>query len=56
MAERAERQADRGPPRWWRTLGIALAAVVAVALIGAGTVYWLHARHFATTDDAFIDG
>jgi hypothetical protein len=25
-------------------------------LIGAGTVFWLHARHFESTDDAFIDG
>jgi len=25
-------------------------------LIGAGIAYWLHARHFESTDDAFIDG
>lgn len=35
---------------------IALAAVLLalLALIG-GTVWWVHARHFETTDDAFID-
>ncbi len=52
----AERQADRRPPRWRRTFGIALAAIVVVALLGAGTLYWLHARHFESTDDAFVDG
>jgi membrane fusion protein (multidrug efflux system) len=30
--------------------------VAALAIMGAGTAYWLHARHFATTDDAFVDG
>ncbi len=43
-------------PFWRRPLGIALGAIVVCALIGGGVLYWLHARHFETTDDAFIDG
>ena len=31
----AEQQADQGPPRWRRPLGIALGIVVALVLIGA---------------------
>jgi len=33
----------------------ALAAVILVAGIIAGVVWWLNARHYATTDDAYID-
>jgi membrane fusion protein (multidrug efflux system) len=50
---------DQGPPRrpfWKRPLGIALIAVVAIVLLVGGVLYWLNARHFETTDDAFIDG
>ncbi len=32
------------------------AALVALGLIVVGTIYWLHARNFETTDDAFVDG
>ncbi|MGC9269230.1 HlyD family secretion protein [Acidiphilium sp.] len=31
-------------------------ALVLLALVVGGVVYWLHARNFATTDDAQIDG
>src|SRR6185312_1208319 len=31
------------------------AAAVALVVIVAGVVWWLHARHYETTDDAFID-
>ncbi len=34
--------------------GIGL-AVLAMLVVG-GVLYWLHARQFATTDDAFVDG
>jgi membrane fusion protein (multidrug efflux system) len=40
--------------RKWLYIGIG--ALVLIALIVAGTLYWLHARHFESTDDAFIDG
>ena len=52
----AERQSEGGSPRWRRRVGIALAVVVGLALIGAGVLWWLHARQFVTTDDAFVDG
>jgi membrane fusion protein (multidrug efflux system) len=51
-AEKAERQ----PPSRRRLLGFGLAALVGVALIVAGIIYWLNARQFESTDDAFIDG
>jgi membrane fusion protein (multidrug efflux system) len=51
----AERHAGWQPPRR-RLLGIALAGLVTLIVIGAGVVYWLHARHYSTTDDAFVDG
>ena len=30
--------------------------LILATLITAGVLYWLHSRHFETTDDAFIDG
>ena len=38
-----------------RVLGLATGAIVLVALIVSGTLYWLNARHFESTDDAFVD-
>ncbi len=40
--------------RKWLLIGIGV--VVLVALIVGGTIYWLDARRYVTTDDAFIDG
>jgi membrane fusion protein (multidrug efflux system) len=51
----AEKQSEH-KPRWRRAFGLVLAAVVAAALVAAGVVWWLSARHFESTDDAFIDG
>src|SRR5262249_41631714 len=53
---RAEQRSEHRGPRWRRPVGIAAAAVVALGVIVAGTLYWLHARNFETTDDAFVDG
>ena len=39
-----------------KRIGIFLGLAVLAALIVAGVLYWLHARHFEDTDDAFIDG
>jgi membrane fusion protein, multidrug efflux system len=36
-------------------LGLAIGAVVLGALIVGGTLYWLDARHYQSTDDAFVD-
>jgi len=43
-------------PRWKKLLYWAVGLAVLAALIVAGVLYWLHARHFESTDDAFIDG
>jgi membrane fusion protein (multidrug efflux system) len=51
--------ADHPPEKsgggWKRILGFAVGAVVLVALIIGGTIYWLNARHYESTDDAFVD-
>ncbi len=40
-----------------QTESVRCGAVAAmVGIVGAGTLYWSHARHFETTDDAFVDG
>ena len=38
-----------------RPLLVAALAIVAVAAIVAGIIWWLNARHYVSTDDAFID-
>jgi membrane fusion protein (multidrug efflux system) len=46
---------DDGPPLWKRPVfWIVLIAVAAVLIIG-GTLFWLHKRQYASTDDAFVD-
>jgi len=50
----------RQPPRpttpWYRRpLGLLVVLIVGVALITGGTLWWLQARHWESTDDAFID-
>jgi membrane fusion protein (multidrug efflux system) len=58
----AEKPADKGPPpdprSWVRRhwLIAILIAVAAIAAIIGGVIYWLNARNYATTDDAFVDG
>ncbi len=42
------------PARRWPKL--VAAALVVAALVTAGVLYWLDARHYESTDDAFIDG
>jgi membrane fusion protein (multidrug efflux system) len=51
----AERKSD-SPSRRKRLLGIVAAAIVAAVLVVVGLAWWLNARHFESTDDAFIDG
>ena len=43
-------------PRWKKLLYWAVGLLVLALLTVAGVLYWLHARHFESTDDAFIDG
>jgi membrane fusion protein (multidrug efflux system) len=52
----AERHSEHGPSHWRRTLGIALATIIALAVISAGVAYWLQSRNYESTDDAFVDG
>ena len=37
-------------------LFIAIGAIILIVLVVAGTLYWLDARRYVSTDDAFIDG
>jgi len=48
--------ASLSPPPSRRWPKILAAALIIAALIAAGTLYFLHARHYESTDDAFIDG
>ncbi|HXT79398.1 MAG TPA: HlyD family secretion protein [Acetobacteraceae bacterium] len=41
--------------RFRRLLAFTAGGIVLVAVAVAGTIYWLHARHFVSTDDAFVD-
>jgi membrane fusion protein, multidrug efflux system len=59
VEEAADRKApaQRGAKSWIAAhkLLTALIIVVALAATAAGVVWWLNARHFEDTDDAFID-
>ena len=48
-----EPAAPSAPPRRW--LKLLAGAATAVLLVGGGIAYWLDARHYQGTDDAFID-
>ena len=37
-------------------IGVAIGAVIFLVAVVAGILYWLHARNYESTDDAFIDG
>jgi membrane fusion protein, multidrug efflux system len=37
-------------------IAFGLSAVLVVAIVIAGVVWWLNARHYESTDDAFVDG
>ena len=52
---RDEEHPPEKPKRWKRVLGFAIGGVVLIGLVIAGTLYWLNARHFESTDDAMID-
>lgn len=54
--DRPESRHDAPPPSFLRRhpVAVAVGAVLAVAAIGLGFLYWDNARRFETTDDAFI--
>jgi membrane fusion protein, multidrug efflux system len=37
-------------------LAVGLVAILVIAAVAAAVIWWLSARHYETTDDAFIDG
>jgi membrane fusion protein (multidrug efflux system) len=43
------------PNRLKRIFGLTAGAILLASAITGGTLYWLNARHFESTDDAFID-
>ena len=52
-----EQASEKPPtPRWKRLLYWAVGLLLLAALVVAGVLYWMHARHFESTDDAFVDG
>ena len=44
------------PPPYKRPAVLISIGVVGLIAVVAGVIYWLHARHFVSTDDAYIDG
>ena len=46
---------DKGPPLYKRPLFWIIGGIVLLVVIVGGTLWWLHARRFESTDDAFID-
>lgn len=50
-----EKEEDDGPPLYNRPLFWIVLGIVAAVLIVGGILYWLHARKYTSTDDAFVD-
>ncbi len=55
-AKEGKDDAVKPMPRWKKALYWMVGLLVLAALVTAGVLYYLHARHYETTDDAFIDG
>jgi membrane fusion protein (multidrug efflux system) len=53
--ENEEDEKDSGPPFYRKPLFWIIFALVAAVVIIGGTLWWLHARRFESTDDAFVD-
>jgi membrane fusion protein (multidrug efflux system) len=52
----AAKQGPQRPPAYKRPGFLIIVSVVLLVLIVGGLLYWLHARHFVSTDDAYVDG
>jgi membrane fusion protein (multidrug efflux system) len=39
-----------------KRLNLLIGATILILLVVAGVLYWLHSKHYESTDDAFIDG
>jgi membrane fusion protein, multidrug efflux system len=55
-SDRGEDDAPQKPPFYKRPIPMIILGVVLVTAITIGVLWWLHARHFESTDDAFITG
>lgn len=53
--EKGKDEKDQGPPLYKRPLFWIVIGLVAAVLIIGGLLYWLHARKYVSTDDAFVD-
>jgi membrane fusion protein, multidrug efflux system len=53
--EGEDEEEDSGPPLYKKPVFWIILIIVAVVLIVGGTLFWLHKRQYATTDDAFVD-
>jgi membrane fusion protein (multidrug efflux system) len=51
-----EDKEPKKPPFYKRPILMTILALVLIVAIVGGIIYWLYARQFETTDDAFIDG
>ena len=51
-----EPETEEDAPKKSRKIPIIIGASVVIIVAIVGTLYWLHARQFESTDDAFIDG
>jgi membrane fusion protein (multidrug efflux system) len=49
-------QSADAPPKRGKGLVFLILGLILIALVVAGVLYWLDARHYESTDDAFIDG
>jgi membrane fusion protein, multidrug efflux system len=52
----SENKPQPGRPLFRRPLVVAAVVMVVTALVATGIAWWLYARQFESTDDAFIDG
>ncbi|MDH7638249.1 HlyD family secretion protein [Sphingomonas oryzagri] len=50
-----DEEKDSGPPLYKKPIFWIILIIVAAVLIVGGTLFWLHKRQYATTDDAFVD-
>jgi membrane fusion protein (multidrug efflux system) len=53
--EPEEEDGEHKPPPYKRPIFWIVVGIIAAVLIVGGILYWLHARRFVTTDDAFVD-
>jgi membrane fusion protein (multidrug efflux system) len=55
-SDEKDKDKKKEPPLYKRPAFVITAIVILLVLIIGGLLYWLHARQYASTDDAYIDG